>query len=176
MGGGPVEQHSSTEFEVGKLIMIEMNIPGRGLVEIEHLVCDVNGTLALDGQLLEGVARLLSGLRDRLQVHLLTADTHGRQETIDRQLGLQAVRIAPGNEDEQKAAYVRRLGAEHVAAVGQGSNDAAMLKCARLGICVLAREGAALETMLAADVVAPDIITALELLDRPLRLVATLRK
>jgi len=157
-------------------MMIEMNIPGRGLVEIEHLVCDVNGTLALDGQLQDGVVRLLSGLRDRLKLHLLTADTHGRQEIIDRQLGLQAVRISPGNEGEQKAAYVERLGAGHVAAVGQGANDALMLKAAGLGICVLSREGTALETLLAADGVAPDIQTALELLDRPLRLLATLRK
>jgi P-type E1-E2 ATPase len=156
--------------------MIEMNIPGRGLVELEHVVCDVNGTLALDGQLLEGVARLLNSLRDRLELHLLTADTHGRQEIIDLQLGLRAARITPGNEGEQKAAYVQRLGAEHVAAIGQGANDALMLKAAGLGICVLSREGVALETLLAANVLAPDIQSALELLDRPLRLVATLRK
>jgi P-type E1-E2 ATPase len=156
--------------------MIEMNIPGRGLVELEHVVCDVNGTLALDGQLLEGVARLLNSLRDRLELHLLTADTHGRQEIIDLQLGLRAARITPGNEGEQKAAYVQRLGAEHVVAIGQGANDALMLKAAGLGICVLSREGVALETLLAANVLAPDIQSALELLDRPLRLVATLRK
>ena len=40
--------------------MIELNIPGRGLVSLEHLVCDVNGSLAVDGQLLEGIPRLLS--------------------------------------------------------------------------------------------------------------------
>jgi P-type E1-E2 ATPase len=156
--------------------MIEMNIPGRGLVELEHLVCDVNGTLALDGQLLDGVVRLLGSLRDRLQLHLLTADTHGRQEAIDFQLGLQAVRISPGNEGEQKAAYVERLNANRVVAIGQGANDAAMLKTARLGICVLSSEGTAIETLLAADILAPDIQSALELLDRPIRLVATLRK
>jgi P-type E1-E2 ATPase len=156
--------------------MIEMNIPGRGLIELEHLVTDVNGTLALDGQLIDGVARMLTGLRDRLTVHLLTADTHGKQALIDRQLGLSAVRIAPGGEAEQKAEYVQRLGADRVIAIGQGANDAAMLRAAKLGICVFSREGVAGETLLAADVVVPDILTALELLERPLRLVATLRK
>ena len=34
--------------------MIELNIPGRGLIQLKHLVSDVNGTLALDGQLLDG--------------------------------------------------------------------------------------------------------------------------
>jgi P-type E1-E2 ATPase len=156
--------------------MIELNIPGRGLIELEHLVCDVNGTLALDGQLLEGVARLLTNLRDRLELHLLTADTHGRQELIDRQLNLTAIRIQPGDEGRQKAEYIRRLGAERVVAIGQGANDAAMLECAGLGLCVLSKEGTAIETLLAADLVAPDIYAALELIENPLRLVATLRK
>lgn len=156
--------------------MIELNIPGRGTVQLEHLVCDVNGTLAIDGQLIEGVARLLRGIKDRLTVHLLTADTHGRQAVIDQQLGLSAVRISPGQESEQKTAYITKLGAERVIAVGQGANDAGMLQAAALGVCILSREGTAIEAMLAADILAPDIFAALELLEKPLRMVATLRK
>lgn len=156
--------------------MIELNIPGREVLKLEHLVSDVNGTLAMDGQLLDGLARALLNLRDRLTIHLLTADTHGRQNLIDQQLGLQAVRIRPGNEAGQKEAYVRQLGAESVIALGQGANDAAMLKAAGLGICVLSREGVAVETLLAADLLAPDIFAALELLEKPLRIVASLRK
>lgn len=159
--------------------MIELNIPGRGVLKIEHLVCDVNGTLAVDGQLIEGVARALRNLRDRLQIHLLTADTHGRQAQIDQQLGLQAVRIGSGSgtlsEAGQKAQFLQQLGADRVAAIGQGANDAAMLKIAGLGICVLSREGIAVETMLAADILVPDILSALELLEKPLRMVTTLR-
>jgi soluble P-type ATPase len=45
-----------------------------------------------------------------------------------------------------------------------------------LGICVLSIEGAAVETLLAADLVMPDIISALDLLEKPLRIVASLRK
>lgn len=156
--------------------MIELNIPGRGLIELEHLVCDVNGTLAVDGNLQDGLVRSLSVIKDRLTVHLLTADTHGKQETIDHQLNLKAVRIQPGDEALQKAEFVVRLGAGRVAAIGQGANDAAMLKEAGLGICVLSLEGVAVETLLAADLVVPDIISALDLLEKPLRIVASLRK
>ena len=156
--------------------MIELNIPGRGTLQLDHLVSDVNGTLALDGLLLEGLPRALRNLRDRLDIHLLTADTHGRQELIDQQLGLKAIRLEPGDEAGQKAAYVRQLGAGRVVAIGQGANDAAMLKEAALGICVASREGAAVETLLAADLYLPDIYAALELLDRPLRIVASLRR
>lgn len=156
--------------------MIELNIPGRGVLQLEHLVSDVNGTLALDGQLPEGLARLMRNLRDRLTIHLLTADTHGRQSIIDQQLGLQAVRIQPGEEARQKAEYVHRLGADGVVAMGQGANDAAMLREAALGICILSREGVAVETLQAADLIVPDVFAALELLEKPLRIVASLRR
>ena len=82
--------------------MIELNIPGRGLVSLEYLVSNVEGTLAIDGQLIDGIPRLLNALHDRLEIHLLTANTHGCQELIDHQLNLQAVRIQPGNESQQK--------------------------------------------------------------------------
>jgi len=138
--------------------MIELKIPGRGKFELEYLVCDVNGTLAVDGQLQDGVIRGLTNLKDRLSIHLLTADTFGRQAVIDRQLNLEAVRIEPGEEAAQKTAFVRQLGPEKVVAIGQGANDAAV------------------ETLLAADMVVPDIMSALDLLEKPLRVVAGLRK
>lgn len=156
--------------------MIELNIPGRGHFELEHLVCDVNGTLAVDGKLQDGVIRGLSTLRDRLRVHLLTADTFGRQTIIDRQLNLEAVRIQPGEEAAKKSVYVNQLGADSVVAIGQGANDSGMIEAARLGICILSEEGAAIETLMAADLVMPDINSALELLEKPLRVVAGLRK
>jgi len=156
--------------------VIELNIPGRGALRLNHLVTDVNGTLAIDGQLIEGVQQKIEALKDKLTIHMLTADTHGKQAAIDQQFGLTAIRIQPGNESEQKAEYVRQLGAENVIALGQGANDAGMLKEAALGICVFSLEGTAGETLVAADLVAPDINTAFDLLDKPLRVIASLRK
>lgn len=155
--------------------MIELTIPGRGELRIQHVVTDVNGTLAVDGLLPDGLAKHISLLRDRVTLHMITADTHGRQAGIDQILGLTAERLRPGNESAQKAEFVRSLGADGVIAIGQGANDAAMLNEAALGICVLSREGAAVETLLAADMVVPDIFAAFELLEKPLRIIATLR-
>ena len=156
--------------------MIELNIPGRGWVQLEHLVCDVNGTLALDGQIMDGMVRALTTLRDRLNLHLLTANTHNRQDIIDQQLNLRAERIKPDQERRQKAEYIEKLGAERVVAIGQGANDAEMLQAAALGICVLSPEGTAVETLLAADLVVANIFDALNLLEKPLRIVASLRR
>lgn len=156
--------------------MIQFDVPGVGGFRLEHLVMDVNGTLAVDGQLIDGVAEKVASLQAQLTVHLLTADTHGRQAEIDRQLGLTAVRIKPGGESLQKADYVSRLGREKVAAIGQGANDAEMLSAARLGICVMSAEGVARDTLLACDLVAPTILFALELLETPRRIIASLRR
>lgn len=156
--------------------MIEITIPGRDTLRIEHLVTDVNGTLAVDGQLTDGIARQLLALRDRLQIHMLTANTHGKQGEIDRQLNLKAHIIQKGHEAEQKAKFVESLGAETVIALGQGANDAAMLRAASIGIAVMSIEGLAIEALNAADLIMPDTPSALALLEKPVRLIASLRK
>ncbi len=156
--------------------MIKVEIPGTGEVQLENVVFDVNGTLAVDGDLLPGVSALLEDLGERVNIHLLTADTHGKQSKLDQQLGIKAVRITPGNEAEQKVDYLRKIGPDHSAAVGQGANDSLMLKEARIGICILSQEGTALETFLQADLIVPDIISALTIISKPSRLTASLRK
>ena len=123
--------------------MIELTIPGRGELHLQHPV---------------------------------TADSHGQQSVIDHLLNVNAVLIQRGNESAQKAAYVNSLGADSVVAIGQGANDAGMLKTAAPGICIFSTEGTATEALLAADLVTPDIHSALDLLDKPLRIIASLRK
>ena len=156
--------------------MLEIEVPGRGVYCLKHLVLDVNGTIAVGGQLVEGVAERVAELRRSVEVHMLTADTRGRQEAIDTELGMKAARITPQDEAAQKAAFVRDLGREGVCAIGNGANDAQMLHEAKLAIAVLGPEGLAVETLTAADVVVPQVNAALDLLLKPLRLVATIRR
>jgi P-type E1-E2 ATPase len=155
--------------------VIELNIPGHAPIQLKHLVTDVNGTLALDGRLLPGVAKPLLALSDRLEIHLLTADTHGGQAQIDSQLGLVGHRIEPHHEVEAKAGFVRELEGD-VFAIGQGANDAGMLAAAAIGVAVMSDEGLAAETLAAADLLMPNVTTALMLLEQPMRLVASLRR
>ena len=156
--------------------MLNLSIPGFGDFALQHIVFDVNGTLATDGELVAGVAERLSALGEMFAVHMLTADTHGKQAAIDAQLGLTASRVAPVQEREQKTAFVDDLGAAHVIAIGNGGNDAGMLQAAALGIAVIGEEGLSVEALLAADVVTHHINDALDLLLKPKRLAATLRR
>lgn len=156
--------------------MIELDIPGRGILRIDYIVFDVNGTLAVDGELIPGVSEAIFKVQKYAEVFLLTANTHGKQKIIDAELGISATILKKGEEINQKQEFIERLSPEKVIAIGQGMNDYGMLKTAAIGICVLSPEGTAIETMLAADILVSDISKAFELLEYPTRLIATLRK
>ncbi len=156
--------------------MVEISVPGCAKLRLEHLVCDVNGTLAQDGVLLEGVNERIIQLKEKMTVHLLSAATRPGLEAIENALGLKAQRIVTGEEAEQKAAYVERLGVESCVALGNGSNDARMLAKSALSIAVLGPEGLSREALMACDLVVPEINLALDLILAPLRIVATLRR
>ncbi len=155
--------------------MIEITIPSRGFLRLQHLVLDVNGTIALDGQLLPGVSERLDRLSKNLQPCLVSADTQGTLSALASQLGIHAKRLDAGDECKQKAELVDGLGSHSVVAIGNGANDEEMLRRAALGIAVLGGEGLAVKCFHAADIVVPDIEVALDLLIHPKRLLATLR-
>ncbi|MDA8109684.1 MAG: ATPase P [Betaproteobacteria bacterium] len=155
--------------------MISATIPGFGELRIEHLVLDYNGTLAVDGRLLAGVRTRLRALARELELHVLTADTFGSVRRVLRGMPCRIVVLGAQHQDRAKRDYVRRLGAARCACIGNGRNDRLMLEAVRLGIAVLQAEGAAAQALVAADIVTPSILDALDLLRRPLRLTATLR-
>ncbi|MGA3094773.1 MAG: HAD hydrolase family protein [Dehalococcoidales bacterium] len=156
--------------------MIRVDIPGRGVLEMRYLALDLNGTLSVDGGLIEGVCERIDVLRERVEILIITADTHGKAQELAAILKVKMHKISAGDERTQKLKLVQQLGAENTVSIGNGANDVSMLKAAGLGICVLGNEGTSAEAMAACDVVAPDINAALDLLIKPNRLIATLRK
>jgi P-type E1-E2 ATPase len=155
--------------------MIKIDIPGYKQIEAIHLVLDYNGTLAIDGLIKKGVRELLNILASTIKIHIVTADTFHKAKDELKSITCELVILNGEKQDQQKAQYIAGLGIENVIAIGNGLNDATMLKNAAIGIAVIQREGAAKETLLNCDVVCFNIIDALELLSNPKRLVATLR-
>jgi P-type E1-E2 ATPase len=156
--------------------MIRVSIPGWQSLELSYLMLDLNGTIALDGQVLPGVAERLAALSTVLTVHLVTADTQGQAAQSAERLGLHLFRVVAGEEADQKLGLVAQFGPAQTVAIGNGANDARMLSAAGLGIAVLGPEGLATIALQAADVVVGRIEDALDLLLWPQRLVATLRR
>jgi len=155
--------------------MLETSIPGHKTLLLSYLVLDYNGTIACDGRLLPGVRERLEELAKSVSIHILTADTFGsvQKETVG--IPCEVVVIGKENQTRAKADYVRQLGLQKTVTVGNGRNDALMLKEAVLGIAVIQEEGGAVETVLVADIATHSILDALDLLLHPLRLTATLR-
>ncbi len=152
--------------------MIRIDIPQRWIIELQHAVFDVNGTLAVDGIPIPGVVDRLQVLAEHLSLHALTAGTHGNIAELERTLGFPLHMIATG---EEKLRYVEQLGPAGVIAFGNGRNDVAMLRVAAIGVAILAGEGVAIDALQAADVLAPGPVDAIDLVLKPKRLIATLR-
>jgi len=155
--------------------LIEIQIPGYKNLQLEHLVLDYNGTLAIDGKLLPGVKDTLIELSEKLHIHIVTADTFGRVQKEVTEIPCELSILPKENQDTGKLEYVKHLGPDITVCIGNGRIDRLMLEDAILGIVVVQEEGAAVETIQLADVMCPSIISALELLTNPLRLIATLR-
>ena len=155
--------------------MLETDIPGFGLVTLEHLVSDFTGTLSIDGRLLPGVKEQLNKVAHFLKIHVLTADTFGKAREELEGIKCEIHILTGENHDMQKEEYVKKLGAVAVVAFGNGNNDRMMLKAARVGIAVCLDEGCSRDTLTSADIMVKSPIDAIDLLLYPKRLKATLR-
>jgi len=156
--------------------VVDLDIPGSGRLRLEHLVLDVNGTIAAGGGLIPGVVEAVEALSATLNVVAVTADTHGTATRLRDALGIEVRVIEAGAESSQKLALVAELGAENVVAIGNGANDVDMLRDAAVGIAVIGAEGAAGSVLAVADIITVSVLDALALLSQPARIVATLRR
>lgn len=155
---------------------LNIEIPGSEPFWLKNLVLDFNGTLAVGGKIIEGVPERLAALAKHLQIHVITADTFGTVRTALAGMPCELLVLPAGvPQDTAKRDVVEKLGATTTVAIGNGRNDRLMVQTAALGVVVLQAEGAAVDTLQAADVAAPDILSALDLLAHPRRLAATLR-
>jgi len=155
--------------------MINVDIPGYGRLELQHLVMDYNGTLACDGKPVSGVRGRLEKLSESLALHVVTADTFGRVRAALEGWPCSISVLPAGDQALAKLELVDSLGRQQCACLGNGRNDRLMLEAAGLGLAVMLEEGASREAVQSADILTPGILPALDLLLHPLRLTATLR-
>lgn len=155
--------------------MLEIDIPGRDTFGIRHVVCDYNGTIAVDGHLIEGVAGRIREITEFAQVSVLTADTFGTVRTECDDLPVDVRVFARDDASACKALIVRELGAEGCVCIGNGFNDITMFSEAALSIAIIGKEGACGKLLNCSDVVVTSPIDAFDLLIYVDRLRATLR-
>jgi len=155
--------------------MLTIALPGRDLtLELTNLILDLNGTLSVDGTLVEGVKSHVDELKSVLQVYLLSSDTLGCGAAMADELGIPIFKVGT-RSGEDKLDFLNTVGPAETIVIGNGYNDRLILEHAALSIAVIGAEGCCTQALQKADLVVNDIIDALDLLLKPLRIVATLR-
>lgn len=156
--------------------MIPLSIPGFNTnIQLCNLVLDFNGTLAIDGKLTPGVKKLLISLSKKLSIHVVTGNTFGTAVQELKGISCKIKLLTSKNQNTQKHKYLLSLNPASVISIGNGHNDFSLLKISAIGIIVIQKEGASVRSLAAADIVCTNILDALDLINHPLRLKATLR-
>lgn len=154
--------------------MLTVKIPGREALALSHLILDYNGTIAEDGEIIEGIRPRLAELSKDLAIYVITADTHGTAAKKCEGLPLQVLTFPTTEVGEIKAREATRM-TGGVITIGNGFNDIQMSDAADLSICVIGKEGCCGALLAHTDVVVTSIEDALDLLLKTDRLRATLR-
>lgn len=160
--------------------MIELEIPGFGLLAIRRIITDYTGTHSFHGVVRQSVRTRLLRLAKLVEVHVLTIDTFG---TVRRELAGLPIELhfltSKQRHDREKQRFVVKREPKFVAAFGNGTIDRLILKTVRdaggLAVAVDNGEGCALEAILNANLLVHGSEQALDLLLMPNTCKATLR-
>ncbi|MEA3496249.1 MAG: hypothetical protein U9R42_09465 [Bacteroidota bacterium] len=155
--------------------MIEINIPGVKNIEIKYLVLDYNGTIGIDGDLIHRVPETLELLAEKIEIFIITANTFGNARERLKNINCDLRIISEQNQAYTKKQFVKQLGSKNTFSIGNGNNDSMMLSESALSVAVIQKEGCSVAALTSADIVMTNIVDALELLNNPLRIKATLR-
>lgn len=155
--------------------MLKLDIPGFGELQLSNAIFDFNGTLAIEGRLIGGITERLNKLAERIDLHIITGDSFGKAKSELAGIKCHLTILAPEDQAMAKKKYLQALDPKNTVAIGNGRNDQHMLKDAALGIAVIGDEGTAIEAMLAANIIMPNISSVLDTLLHQKRLIATLR-
>ncbi len=156
--------------------MIEIDIPGWKKIKLENLVLDFNGTIALDGVIVPSVIPILQELSHKVKICIISADTFATVEEQCKDLPVKFKIIAPEDQKRQKGKFIRELGGDSTCSIGNGEVDVEMLRESILSICVMGYEACSTSALINSHLLAATGEKALELLLKPNRIKATLRR
>ena len=152
---------------------MKYQIPGQGEMEIKTIILDLNGTLSVGGEIVEGAKERTSKLIEMgFDVVLFTGNTRGDADDIAAELGIKWKQAKDG-EDKKRLSL--GLDADSCASIGNGLIDLEMMKVVRLSIVTLQAEGVHTKTLSESDLIVPTINDALDLFIDSNRLIASLR-
>ncbi|NMA87351.1 MAG: ATPase P [Tissierellia bacterium] len=155
--------------------MIIYEIPGRENIQIDNVVFDYNGTIAVDGKLIEVIGELFEELERYANIYILTADTYGTVVEECRNIPGKVLTFPGENAGESKRNIIKKLGSNKTLVVGNGFNDILMFEEGVLSIAIMEGEGTSGKLLYHADIVSRNIIEAINIILNKNKVKATLR-
>lgn len=154
---------------------MRIEIPGREVLNIENIIFDYNGTLAVDGLIKKSIKENLRKLSEEFNVYVLTADTYGSAKNECEKLNMNLKTFPKENAGTSKNEILSSIGKNKTICIGNGFNDVLMCKNSALSIGILDEEGISSALISSVDIVARGIETAIEIILNKNRIIATLR-
>lgn len=150
------------------------NVPVVGEIEINTIVLDLNGTLAVNGEIVPGSKEKIAELNKLgFKIILFTGDQRGNAKEICDDLGIEFYKA--GNSEEKEKIFLT-LDLEKTAAIGNARIDVGKFKHAKVSIATLQAEGIHTGILSDVDVIVPSVIDALNFFIDPNIFCATMRK
>lgn len=152
---------------------MKYNPKGAGEIELNTIVLDLNGTLAVNGKVPEGVSERIKKLKELgFKILLFSGDQRGTALGISQDLGIELKRAST---TEEKEALTKELNAQTTVAIGNARIDIGTFKHSKISIGTIQAEGIHTGILPHLDILVPSINDALDLLINKDSFEATMR-
>jgi soluble P-type ATPase len=150
------------------------NPPGVGQIELNTIILDLNGTLAINGQIVAGAEQRIVQLREKgYKIILFTGDQRGNAAQLAEKIGIEVKKASNSDEKEK---LTLELEVDKTVAIGNARIDIGTFKHTKLRIATLQAEGIHTGILEYVDIIIPSINDALDLLINENSFNATMRK
>lgn len=153
---------------------MKYNPVGVGEIELDTIILDLNGTLAVNGKLVDGVKERLSKLKELgYTIYLFTGDQRGNAALLAAEIGIVLQKATSSDEKEELSL---KLNSEKTVAIGNARIDIGTFKHSKVRIATVQAEGIHVEILKHVDILTTSINDALDILINPDTFNATMRK
>lgn len=139
---------------------LKYNVPGVGVIEIDTLVVDSNGTLTVRGEMVNGVIERIHRIQSMgVEVVMISSDQRGNARDLALNCGITYYEAANSREKED---ILLSLGSHNVAAIGNARIDIGLFVQSIVSVATLQGEGIHKDIIDHVDVIMPSILDALD--------------
>ena len=153
---------------------MKIEIPKGKTIEINTIVLDLNGTLAVKGIVSEQTKKLIHKLKElNYRIVLISGDIRGNAKIISDKLETE---LFLGATSQEKAEQMQQFDKETTASIGNARIDIGTFENSKISIATMQAEGIHTGILNYVDVIVPTIEDALSLFIDIKSLAGTLRE